>query len=68
VLVGVAAGLVFATLLTRSMSSLLFGIGSFDVPSFLLTSLLLLAVALLACWIPAYRATRIDPMIALRYE
>jgi putative ABC transport system permease protein len=65
---GVAAGLAFSTLLARTMSSLLFGIGSFDAPSFLLTAALLIVVAMAACWIPARRAMRVDPLIALRYE
>lgn len=65
---GVAAGLVFSTLLARAMNSLLFGIGSFDAPSFLGTSALLILVAMAACWIPARRAMRVDPLIALRYE
>jgi putative ABC transport system permease protein len=65
---GVAAGLAFSTLLARTMSSLLFGIGSFDAPSFLLTAALLIVVAMAACWIPARRAMRVDPLISLRYE
>jgi len=65
---GVAAGLGFSTLLARAMNSLLFGIGSFDAPSFLATATLLVFVAMAACWIPAQRAMRIDPLIALRYE
>jgi ABC-type lipoprotein release transport system permease subunit len=65
---GVAAGLALSVLLTRSMNSLLFGIGSFDAPSFLITAALLLLVALLACYVPARRAMRVDPIIALRYE
>ena len=65
---GVAGGLVFSTLLARAMSSLLFGIGSFDAASFLGTSALLIAVAMAACWIPARRAMRVDPLIALRYD
>jgi predicted permease len=68
VLVGVAFGLGFSALLSRSMSSLLFGIGSFDAPSFLAVSALLILVAMAACWIPARRATHVDPMVALRYE
>lgn len=65
---GVAAGLVFSALLARAMNSLLFGIGSFDAPSFLGTATLLIFVAMAACWIPARRAMRVDPLIALRYE
>jgi ABC-type antimicrobial peptide transport system permease subunit len=65
---GVAGGLVFSTLLARAISSLLFGIGTFDAASFLGTSALLIAVAMAACWIPARRAMRVDPLIALRYE
>jgi len=68
VLVGVVFGLGFSALLSRSMSSLLFGIGSFDAPSFLAVAALLILVAMAACWIPARRATHVDPMVALRYE
>lgn len=65
---GVAAGLVFSTFLSRSMNSLLFGIGAFDAPSFLSTAALLILVAMAACWVPARRAMRVDPLVALRYE
>jgi predicted permease len=68
VLVGVAIGLGFSALLSRSMSSLLFGIGAFDAPSFLAVAALLILVAMAACWIPARRATHVDPLVALRYE
>ena len=66
--VGIAAGFGLSMLLTRSMNSLLFGIGLFDAPSFFGTAALLVTVALIACWIPARRAAKVDPMIALRYE
>lgn len=65
---GVVFGLAISTLLSRSVSSLLFGIGAFDAPSFLSTAALLILVAMAACWIPARRAIRVDPVIALRYE
>jgi len=68
VLAGTAAGLVFAALLHRSVAALLFGIGGLDWASFGAASALLLAMALVACWLPARRAQRVDPMIALRCE
>ncbi len=68
VLAGVGAGLLAAMMAARSLGTLLFGIGGFDVLSFFGTAALLIAVALIACWIPARRAMRVDPMEALRYE
>jgi predicted permease len=68
VAIGIVAGLGVSTLLTRSMNSLLFGIGMFDAASFFGTAAILITVALLACWVPARRAAKVDPMIALRYE
>jgi predicted permease len=68
VLAGVAVGLVASVFFTRSISSLLYGIGNFDLLSFAVAAVLLIAVALVACWLPARRAMRVDPIIALRYE
>jgi len=66
--VGVACGIAGALALMRLMTSLLFGITPRDPFTFLSVTLLLSFVALVACWVPARRATRVDPLIALRYE
>jgi putative ABC transport system permease protein len=66
--IGVCAGLTGAFALTRLMSSLLFGVSPTDPITFLAVPLVVVAVALLACTTPAVRASRVDPMIALRYE
>jgi ABC-type antimicrobial peptide transport system permease subunit len=67
-LVGVVIGTGGAFWLTRFLASFLFGVKAWDPVAFLVTPLLLSAVALLAAWIPAKRATRVDPMTALRLE
>jgi putative ABC transport system permease protein len=66
--VGLAAGLAGAIGLTRFLSSLLFETGSLDPATYAGVALLLLAAGLLACWIPARRAARLDPIVALRCE
>jgi ABC-type antimicrobial peptide transport system permease subunit len=67
-LVGVALGLVASIALTITMKSLLFGVSATDSATFATIALLLTAGALLACWIPARRATKADPMAALRCD
>ena len=67
-LVGLAVGIIGALVLTRGIRSLLYSVTPTDPLTFASISLLLAAVAFLACWLPAHRATRIDPMEALRYE
>jgi ABC-type antimicrobial peptide transport system permease subunit len=67
-LIGAAIGLAGAFAVTRVMSNLLFGVTPTDLATFSVVALLLIAVAFLACYIPARRATKVDPLVALRYE
>jgi putative ABC transport system permease protein len=67
-LVGVSIGLISALWLTSALKGLLFELSVTDPPTFTLIAALLIGVAFLACYLPARRATKVDPMIALRQE
>jgi ABC-type antimicrobial peptide transport system permease subunit len=68
IVIGVAAGVAGALSLTRLLQRLLFGVASNDPVTFAAASILLTVLALAACGIPAWRAMRVSPIVALRYE
>jgi putative ABC transport system permease protein len=67
-LAGLAVGFIGTCLVGRTMKSLLYGVGTVDVSAFAAVASVLLSSAILACFIPARRASKVDPMVALRYE
>jgi ABC-type antimicrobial peptide transport system permease subunit len=68
VVAGMAVGVVVALMLTRLLEGMLYGVSVRDPLIFILVNLLLVAVSLAACYVPARRAMRVDPMVAVRYE
>jgi putative ABC transport system permease protein len=67
-LIGVAIGIIAALGVTRLISSMIFGITPYDPITFVVVAAVLVAVAFLSSYLPARRATRVDPVVALRYE
>jgi ABC-type antimicrobial peptide transport system permease subunit len=68
VLISVALGIPVALLTAKLATSMLYGVRPYDLATFSLVPVLLLVVTLVACWIPSRRASRVDPMIALRVD
>ena len=68
IIIGITIGSFAALMLTRSMKALLFGVSATDPLTYAVVALLLAGVAMLACYLPARRASRVDPMVALRCE
>jgi ABC-type antimicrobial peptide transport system permease subunit len=67
-LIGIAIGLAGAGLLTRLIAAMVYGVTPLDPATFVVGTFVLIRIALLATWLPARRAMRIDPLVALRYE